>query len=71
VEMALEQVGDTLDEDELVAVTKAKLQVEEAIAGGKAAPLKAAVEALDAATESMATLLLEKASGALFFPAGD
>ena len=71
VEMALEQVGDALDEDELVAVTKAKLQVEEAIAGGKAAPLKAAVEALDAATESMATLLLEKASGALFFPAGD
>ncbi|MDA7863317.1 Hsp70 family protein, partial [Akkermansiaceae bacterium] len=71
VEMALEQVGDALDEDELVAVTKAKLQVEEAIAGGKAASLKAAVEALDAATESMATLLLEKASGALFFPAGD
>ena len=71
VEMALAQVGAALDEGEVAEVTQAKRQVEEAIAGGKAAPLKAAVEALDSATESMAMLMLEKASGALFSSSGD
>jgi len=68
VEVALEQVGELLDEDELEEVRLAKTKVEQAIAGGSAAPLKAAVEELDGATESMATLLVEKASGSLFSP---
>lgn len=70
VEMALAQVGDLLEEEELAKVQEAKLKVEEAIGGGSAAPLKAAVEKLDEVTEAMATLLLEKASGALFSPQG-
>jgi len=71
VEMALSQVGDLLDQSELQEVAEARAKVEKALLGNQSALLKEGVECLDRATESMATLLIEKASISLFSPQGD
>ena len=71
VKMALSQVGDLLDRSELQEVAEARAKVEKALLGNQSALLKEGVECLDRATESMATLLIEKASRSVFSPQGD
>jgi len=66
VELALAQVGGMLEECDVDDIKASKVRVEEAIEGRDAAGLKSAVESLDGATEELAALLLQKATGELF-----
>lgn len=66
VEVALVQAGAFLDEGEIEEIKQARDRVEAAIDGREVAALKKAVEELDHATESLAALLVEKATTALF-----
>ncbi|MGJ8696553.1 MAG: Hsp70 family protein [Verrucomicrobiaceae bacterium] len=66
VDVALEQVGDLLDENELKEIREGREKVGLALKSGAAAQLKSAVEDLDGATEVMAALLVEKATKGLF-----
>ncbi|MEA3208377.1 MAG: molecular chaperone DnaK [Chthoniobacter sp.] len=61
VRRALEQVGEALTSTERDLIAQRAAEVEQAIAGGAAQPLKRANAALDEATQRLATLLLEKA----------
>ena len=61
VRKALAQVGDALDAEEREIIAERVAVVEEAIKAGAAQPLKLANAALDAATQRLATLLIERA----------
>ncbi len=61
VSAGLEKAGDLLSETERVEIQTRQQEVESAIAIGAAQPLKSAIAALDAATQRLATLLIEKA----------
>lgn len=71
VEAALNQAGEYLEEHELVEIRKAKRDVETALESGQAPKLKDAVEVLDQSTETLAAILVEKATAALFSSSGD
>ena len=71
VEVALEQAGDILDKDELREIEHSRDQVVAAIVAGEVAPLKAAVEELDKATEVLAAVLVDRATQALFSDSQD
>jgi len=58
---ALEQAGVELSETEHAEIQKRMQEVQEAITAGAGNPLKKAVAALDAATQRLATILMEKA----------
>ncbi len=66
VGVALEQAGALLDESEIKEIKEARDRVELAIKDREVAALKSAVEKLDEATESLAALLVQKATAALF-----
>ena len=66
VGVALEQAGALLDESEIKEIKEARDRVELAIKDREVAALKLAVEKLDDATESLAALLVQKATAALF-----
>lgn len=66
VEVALEGAKQFLSEDEVQSIRERHKQVKEAIAGGQAAALKAAVESLDRETEGLAAILVEQATASLF-----
>eukprot|EP00095_Tigriopus_kingsejongensis_P008545 snap_masked-scaffold3934_size7099-processed-gene-0.3 protein:Tk08545 transcript:snap_masked-scaffold3934_size7099-processed-gene-0.3-mRNA-1 annotation:"molecular chaperone" len=66
VEVALTQAGAFLDEVEIAGIKDARDRVQAAIDERQVGPLKAAVEELDKATETLAALLVEKATMALF-----
>ena len=66
VEVALEQVSDYLDKDERIEIEAVRDKVVEAVESRNGARLKAAVEELDRSTETMAALLVDLATGALF-----
>lgn len=66
VEVALGQLGGYLESEERQAIEKARDAVVSAIASGSGPGLKAAVEELDGATEALAAMLVDLASGALF-----
>ena len=61
VDAALEQLGSELDEEEVNAIRESAEKVSDALKAKDATPLKAAVQELDAATESLAARLVEKA----------
>ena len=64
VELALKRVGDRLEESERQVIQSALEGVERAMQSGAAQPLKRATQALDEATQRLATLLLETAMSA-------
>ena len=65
VRAALAKAGGLLIESERAEIEACRGEVERALAVGAAQPLKAAIAALDAATQRLATLLIEQAmSGA-------
>lgn len=66
VETALAAAAGHLSPDEFEAIRQCRDRVEAAIGKRDAAVLKAAVEALDRATEGLAALLVEQATAALF-----
>ena len=66
VDMALEDAISLLGEEEISEITACRDRVKEAIENREAAPLKAAVEGLDRATEGLAAILVEKATAGLF-----
>lgn len=66
VDMALEDAVSLLGEEEISEITACRDRVKEAIENREAAPLKAAVEGLDRATEGLAAILVEKATAGLF-----
>ena len=66
VEVALGQLGGHLESEERQVIEKARDAVVSAIASGSGPRLKAAVEELDGATEALAAMLVDLASGALF-----
>ena len=66
VEVALGQLGGYLESEERQAIEKVRDAVVSAIASGSGPGLKAAVEELDGATETLAAMLVDLASGALF-----
>ncbi len=61
VRIALAQIGDELAEAERIEIVKCVADVESAIAAGGAQGLKKAAAALDASTQGLAALLMEKA----------
>jgi molecular chaperone DnaK len=61
VRIALEQIGGELSSEERRTIATRVSEVEAAIATGAAQPLKKAVAALDAATQRLAALLVERA----------
>jgi molecular chaperone DnaK len=61
VEQAMEQAADLLDAAEIAGIRACEQAVREALVAGDANPLKAAVQALDQATERLAALLVELA----------
>ena len=61
VRQALAQTGTELDTDELALIAQRVAEVEAALAAGAGQPLKRANTALDEATQSLATLLIERA----------
>jgi molecular chaperone DnaK (HSP70) len=66
VGVALEQAGTFLTQKEISEIQDAKERVEIAIQDGKVAELKVSVEQLDAVTESLAAMLVEEATKAIF-----
>ncbi|MDB9741778.1 Hsp70 family protein [Akkermansiaceae bacterium] len=61
VEMALEQAGDQLSEEDKNAIISTKGEVEQLLKGEDSTALKQAVQILDKQTEHLATILIEKA----------
>ena len=61
VRSALEKAGGLLSDEERADIEARREEVERALALGAAQPLKAAIAALDAATQRLATLLIEQA----------
>jgi len=61
VELAVREGAEFLGNEERAAVDLAKSEVQAAMKGGQAAPLKAAVEVLDGLTETLAAHLVEEA----------
>ena len=61
VRKALEQAGAQLSDEERTLIVQRVSEVEAAVAGGAAQPLKRANAALDEATQRLATLLIEQA----------
>ena len=61
VRTALEKAGGLLSDEERADIEARREEVERALALGAAQPLKAAIAALDAATQRLATLLIEQA----------
>jgi molecular chaperone DnaK len=66
VGVALERAGDFLNEEEIAEIQIAKERVEKAIEDREVADLKSSVEQLDEVTESLAAMLVQKATEALF-----
>jgi molecular chaperone DnaK len=66
VGVALEQAGTFLTQKEISEIQDAKERVEIAIKDRKVAELKVSVEQLDAVTESLAAMLVEEATKAIF-----
>ena len=66
VGIALEQAGGFLSEEEIAVIQDARNRVERAIGDRQVAKLKASVEQLDEVTESLAAMLVQKATDALF-----
>ena len=66
VEVALEQAGSLLTPKEIARIQEARERVEKAIEERKVAELKASVEQLDEVTESLAAMLVEEATKAIF-----
>ena len=66
VGVALEQAGTFLTQKEISEIQDAKEKVEDAIKDRKVAELKVSVEQLDAVTESLAAMLVEEATKAIF-----
>lgn len=66
VAIALEQAGNFLTQKEIFEIQKAKGRVEKAIEDRKVAELKVSVEQLDGVTESLAAMLVEEATKAIF-----
>jgi molecular chaperone DnaK len=71
VEVALEQAGSILEAGEIEQIKRARDQVKEAIASRDTVRLKKTVEELDRATESLAALLVERATASLFSSSED
>jgi len=67
VEVALEQAGEFLEPGVLSEIKAARDGVRRALDAKQAQSLKSAVEALDQSTETLAAILVERASGS-FFP---
>ncbi len=61
VRVALEKAGDLLSAEERAGIEHCRLEVERTLGLGAAQPLKAAIAALDAATQRLAALLIEQA----------
>ena len=61
VDQALAEAGHLLDAGERDAISAAATEVRATLDAGQANPLKAAVQRLDAATERLAALLVERA----------
>ena len=66
VEVAMGQAGTFLTQKEIREIRDAKERVEKAIEDQKVAELKVSVEQLDAVTESLAAMLVEEATKAIF-----
>jgi molecular chaperone DnaK len=66
VEVALQQAGDFLEEEEIEQIEFSRDKVVKAIEAGEVGALKAAVEQLDKATETLAANLVERATMTLF-----
>lgn len=66
VEVALEQAGSLLTPKEIARIQEARERVEKAIEERKVAELKVSVEQLDEVTESLAAMLVEEATKAIF-----
>jgi len=66
VQSALEQAGEFLSQDERSSIIECKKEVESALEAGVGALLKASVEKLDEATETLAAILVERATGEFF-----
>jgi molecular chaperone DnaK len=66
VSIALEQAGNFLTQKEIFEIQEAKERVEKAIEDRKVAELKVSVEQLDDVTESLAAMLVEEATKAIF-----
>ena len=66
VEVALAQAGASLTPKEIARIQKARERVEKAIEERKVAELKVLVEQLDEVTESLAAMLVEEATKAIF-----
>ncbi|MDB4438134.1 Hsp70 family protein [bacterium] len=66
VGVALEQAGEFLNEVEIAKIQDARARVEKAIEERKVAELKVSVEQLDEVTETLAAMLVQKATEALF-----
>lgn len=66
VETALGEAGELLEEAELVEIRKARDEVITALESKEAALLKTAVGKLDHSTETLAALLVDRATAALF-----
>lgn len=66
VEVAMGQAGTFLTQKEIREIHDAKDRVEKAIEDQKVAELKVSVEQLDAVTESLAAMLVEEATKAIF-----
>jgi molecular chaperone DnaK len=63
VESALEQLGSELPESEVLVIKQQSSEVISALASKETTRLKQALAALDTATQTLATRLLEKAMG--------
>jgi molecular chaperone DnaK len=66
VEVALAQAGEFLEEEEKVAIEACRDRMKAAIENREVGLLKSSVEELDHATESLAALLVEKATTSFF-----
>ena len=66
VEVALEQASALLTPKEIARIQEARERVEKAIEERKVAELKVSVEQLDEVTESLAAMLVEEATKAIF-----
>ena len=71
VEGALDQAGAFLSAEEIAEIENARDGVLEALESRQAGALKAAVEVLDRSTESLAAILVERATASLFSGSGD
>ena len=61
VDQAMALAGDALEEGERVAIDSAKADVRKALESGDSARLKEANATLDAATQTLAALVMEQA----------